>query len=242
MAMRLDKFLSAAGAGTRSEVKKMIKSGLVTVNDIPAKRPEQPVDETSDRVCLRGKPLCYEAFLYFVFYKQKGCVTAVRDATHKTVMDDFPADLRKRLAPVGRLDLDTEGLLLLTDDGAFAHHIISPAHHVEKTYEAVLDAPVPQSAIDDFAKGIDIGDEDLTLPASLAILPTEVLEDGTSVYRARLTIREGRYHQVKRMFAAVGCKVVELKRLSIGSLTLEGLAPGEYRKLTAEEIEKLHEQ
>jgi 16S rRNA pseudouridine516 synthase len=105
-----------------------------------------------------------------------------------------------------------------------------------------LDAPVPKRAIDDFAKGIDIGDEDLTLPAALTILPTEGLEDGTPVYRARLTIREGRYHQVKRMFAAVGCKVVELKRLSIGSLTLEDLAPGEYRKMTAEEIEKLHDQ
>jgi 16S rRNA pseudouridine516 synthase len=239
MAMRLDKFLSAAGAGTRSEVKKLIKSGIVTVNDIPAKRPEQPVDADTDRICLKGRQLLYEKYIYYILYKQKGCVTAVTDATHKTVMDDFPADLKKRLAPVGRLDLDTEGLLLLTDDGAFAHHILSPSHHVEKTYEAVLDAPVPQTAVADFAKGIEIGDDTPTLPARLTILPQEFSEDGAPVFRAQLTIREGRYHQVKRMFSAVGCRVVELKRLSIGTLTLQGLAPGCYRKLSPAEIEEL---
>lgn len=229
--MRLDKYLCECQVGSRTEVKKYIRQGLVLVNDMTAEKPEQKVDENSDVVCFRGQPLRYAKFLYYILYKKKGCVTAVRDASHATVMDDFPAELKKRLMPVGRLDLDTEGLLLLTDDGAFAHHILSPAHHMPKTYEAYLDAPVPKEAAELFAKGVDIGDDTLTLPAQLTLL-----EDSC---HARLTITEGRYHQVKRMFAAVGCKVVELKRISIGELTLDGLLPGSYRELTQEEVTAL---
>ena len=235
--MRLDKYLCECQVGSRTEVKKYIRQGLVTVNQAAALRPEQKVDEKSDVVCCRGKMLPYRQFLYYVFYKKPGCVTAVTDARHATVMDDFPPELKKRLAPVGRLDLDTEGLLLLTDDGAFTHHILSPTHHMEKTYEACLDSPVPVSAVALFAEGVDIGDDTKTLPARLEILPVEYEPGHTkSCYAARLTITEGRYHQVKRMFSAVGCQVIKLKRLSIGSLTLEGLQPGEYRALTEAEI------
>ena len=237
--MRLDKFLCACQVGTRSEVKKYIKQGLVTVNDVLAKRPEDKVDEKCDIVCFKGKQLVYEEFSYYLLYKESGYVTAVTDATHKTVMDELPEELRF-LTPVGRLDQDTEGLLLLTNDGAFTHHILSPSHHVNKTYEAKLDAPVPSDSVEAFQKGIDIGDDEPTLPAELEILPDIVSEDGTHEFYAKLTISEGRYHQVKRMFYAIGCKVIALKRLSIDTLTLDGLVPGEYRKLTSDEVERLY--
>lgn len=239
--MRLDKFLCACQAGTRSEVKKYIKQGLVTVNGAVAKKPEDKIDEHSDVVCLRGRILEYEEFSYYLLYKEAGYVTAVTDAAHKTVMDALPENLRF-LTPVGRLDQDTEGLLLLTNDGAFTHHILSPSHHVNKTYEAKLDAPVPITAIEAFKNGVNIGDDALTLPAKLEILPDVVSEDGAHEFYARLTISEGRYHQVKRMFYAVGCKVIGLKRLSIDTLTLDGLLPGECRKLTQEEVEHLYER
>lgn len=237
--MRLDRFLCACQVGTRSEVKKYIKQGLITVNNSAAKRPEEQIDESIDTITFKGKTLIYEQYSYYLLYKEAGYITAVSDARHKTVMDELPKEL-SYLTPVGRLDQDTEGLLLLTNDGAFTHHILSPSHHVNKTYEAKLDAPVPQSAIEAFIKGIDIGDEDLTLPAKLEILPDVVLENEAHEYYARLTISEGRYHQVKRMFYAVGCKVIALKRISIGDLTLEGLLPGQYRKLTETEISKLY--
>lgn len=264
--MRLDKFLSACQAGTRSEVKKYIRQKLVTVNGTTAISPEQKIDETSDKVCFRGCLLVYEPFVYYLLYKPAGCVTAVRDSSHKTVMAYLPQNLPKDVTPVGRLDLDTEGLLLLTNDGVFAHHIISPSHHLPKTYEAVLDVLVPDGAVEAFARGIDIGDDTPTLPAKLEILsedgrqepPLQIQQEAEGVsrrraenaeeerakgvsdgYKVRLTITEGRYHQVKRMFAAVGCKVLYLKRISIGGLTLEALAAGEYRKLSPEEVRNL---
>ncbi len=237
--MRLDKFLCACQAGTRSEVKRYIRQGLVMVNGVVAKKPEDKVDEHADVVCFQGRQLVYEEFSYYLLYKEAGYVTAVSDAAHRTVMDELPESLRF-LTPVGRLDQDTEGLLLLTNDGAFTHHILSPSHHVKKTYEAKLDAPVPVTAIEAFQKGVNIGDDAPTLPAELEILPDAVSEDGTHEFYARLTISEGRYHQVKRMFYAVGCKVIGLKRLSIGTLTLDGLLPGECRKLTQEEVEQLY--
>lgn len=237
--MRLDKFLCDCRAGTRSEVKKYIKQGAISVNGVIANRPEVKIDEAKDQITFHGKLLEYEKYSYYMLYKEAGSVTAVSDSRHKTVMEELPENLRGVLTPVGRLDQDTEGLLLLTNDGAFTHHILSPTHHVEKTYEAKLDNPVPPTAVEDFSRGIDIGDEDLTLPAELVILPDVILDDGTREYGARLTISEGRYHQVKRMFSTVGCKVIGLKRLSIHTLTLEGLAPGEYRKLTPEEVQSL---
>lgn len=237
--MRLDKFLCACRVGTRSEVKKYIRQSLVTVNGQTAAKPEDKVDENSDSICFRGKPLQYEQYRYYLLHKPAGCVTAVTDATHQTVMDLFPADIRGGLSPVGRLDRDTEGLLLITNDGEFTHHILSPSHHIPKTYLAELDYALPEDAVARFKEGLDIGDEDLTLPAELELLDPYVHENGYVRHRALVTIHEGRYHQVKRMFHAVGCKVLYLKRLSIGNLTLDGLESGDFRRLTEQELADL---
>ena len=166
-------------------------------------------------------------------------MTAKTDALHKTVMDYFPETVRKNCSPVGRLDKDTEGVLLITDDGGLNHHLMSPAHHVKKTYYAVLDREVPVSAIQQFAEGVDIGDEKKTLPAELEILPKQMQDTTNPVYHANLTISEGRFHQVKRMFETVGCHVVYLKRLSLGNLSLGELNPGEYRRLSEAEVTDL---
>ncbi|MCI5857440.1 MAG: rRNA pseudouridine synthase [Agathobacter sp.] len=239
--MRLDKFLCACRVGTRSEVKKYIKQKLVTVNGQTALKPEDKVDETADIICFRGKQLQYEAYRYYLLYKPAGCVTAVTDATHKTVMDLFPDDIRGGLSPVGRLDRDTEGLLIVTNDGEFTHHILSPSHHIPKTYLAELDYALPEDAVARFKEGLDIGDDELTLPAELELIEPYIHENGYVRHRALVTIHEGRYHQVKRMFHAVGCKVLYLKRLSIGNLTLCGLDPGDFRRLTEQEIAALKE-
>lgn len=239
--MRLDKFLCACRVGTRSEVKKYIKQSLVTVNGQTAAKPEDKVDESSDTICFRGKPLQCEQYRYYLLHKPAGCVTAVTDATHQTVMDLFPADIRGGMSPVGRLDRDTEGLLLITNDGEFTHHILSPSHHIPKTYLAELDYALPEDAVTRFKEGLDIGDEELTLPAELAVLEPYVHENGYVRHRALVTIHEGRYHQVKRMFHAVGCKVLYLKRLSIGNLTLDGLGLGDFRRLTEQELADLKE-
>ena len=229
--IRLDKFLADAGYGTRSEVKKQLKSGIVSVNGAVCKKPEEKIDPACDVVTVAGKEVVYEAFSYYLFYKPAECVTAKTDALHKTVMDYFPETVRKNCSPVGRLDKDTEGVLLITDDGGLNHHLMSPAHHVKKTYYAVLDREVPVSAIHQFAEGVDIGDEKKTLPAEL--------DTETPVYHANLTISEGRFHQVKRMFETVGCHVVYLKRLSLGNLSLGELTPGEYRRLSEAEVTDL---
>ena len=238
--MRIDKYLADCGLGTRSEVKKYIKAKQITANGETVCKPEQKIDENVDTVCYKGQTITYEKYVYYLFHKPAGCVTAKQDNVHKTVMEYFPEDIQaKDIAPVGRLDLDTEGLLLFTNDGPLTHHLLSPTHHIPKTYYAILDKEVPQSAIDEFKNGVDIGDDKLTLPAELVILPVTVNEEGNTVYSAELSIHEGRFHQVKRMFEAVGCSVVYLKRISMGCLTLGELPKGEYRKLTEEEIKKL---
>ena len=234
--IRLDKFLADAGYGTRSEVKKQLKSGIVSMNGTVCKKPEEKIDPARDVVTVSGKEVVYEAFSYYLFYKPAGCVTAKSDALHKTVMDYFPEIVRKSCSPVGRLDKDTEGLLLITNDGELNHHLMSPVHHVKKTYYAVLDGEVPVSAIQQFAEGVDIGDDKKTLPAELEILPKQMQDTANPVYHANLTISEGRFHQVKRMFETVGCHVVHLKRLSLGNLSLGELNPGEYRRLSEAEV------
>lgn len=236
--VRLDKFLADAGLGTRSEVKKFIKSRQITVNDLVVTKPEQKIDAEEDSICVRGERVSYTQFLYYLFHKPAGCVTAKTDAKDQTVMDFFPEELRGRLSPVGRLDKDTEGLLLITNDGDLNHRLTSPAYHLPKTYYARLDRPVPEEAAELFADGVDIGDEKPTLPARLVILPTET-RDCERVYAAELTIGEGRFHQVKRMFQEVGCRVIYLKRLSMGGLTLGSLQKGKYRPLTEEELSAL---
>ncbi len=229
--MRIDKYLADCGIGTRSEVKKCIKAKQITVNGDVVAKPEQKIDESVDVVCFKGQPITYEKYVYYLLHKPAGCVTAKQDNLHKTVMEYFPEDIRtKEISPVGRLDLDTEGLLLFTNDGPLTHHLLSPTHHIPKTYYAILDKEVPVSAIELFKEGVDIGDDKLTLPAELVIL---------SEKEAELTIHEGRFHQVKRMFEAVGCTVTYLKRLSMGSLELGDLELGEYRKLTENEVLEL---
>ena len=238
--IRIDKYLADCGIGTRSEVKKYIKAKQITVNGKLVVKPEQKIDENVDQVFYKGQQITYEKFVYYLLHKPAGCVTAKQDNVHKTVMECFPEEVRaKDIAPVGRLDLDTEGLLLFTNDGPLTHHLLSPTHHIPKTYYAVLDKKVPESAIELFKTGVDIGDDKPTLPAELIILPTVVKEDENATYSAELTIHEGRFHQVKRMFEAVGCTVTYLKRLSMGSLALGDLKIGEYRKLTEEEIIEL---
>jgi 16S rRNA pseudouridine516 synthase len=238
--LRIDKYLSDCGVGTRSEVKKYIKAKQITINGKIATKPEQKIDETNDEVCYKGNPISYEKYVYYLLHKPAGCVTAKQDNVHKTVMEYFPDDIRtKDIAPVGRLDLDTEGLLLFTNDGPLTHHLLSPTHHIPKTYYAVLDKEVPESAVELFKNGVDIGDDKLTLPAELMILPVSVDATGEEICSAELTIHEGRFHQVKRMFEAVGCTVIYLKRLSMGSLTLGELQKGEYRKLSEDEVKIL---
>lgn len=229
--MRIDKYLADCGIGTRSEVKKYIKAKQITVNGEVVGKPEQKIDENVDEVCFKGQQISYEKYVYYLLHKPSGCVTAKQDNVHKTVMEYFPEEIRaKDVAPVGRLDLDTEGLLLFTNDGPLTHHLLSPTHHIPKTYYAILDKEVPANAVEQFKEGVDIGDDKPTLPAELVIL---------SEKEAELTIHEGRFHQVKRMFEAVGCTVTYLKRLSMGGLMLGDLEKGEYRKLTEEEIKDL---
>lgn len=229
--LRIDKYLADCGLGTRSEVKKYIKAKQITVNGEVVAKPELKIDENVDEVRFKGQPIIYEKYVYYLLHKPAGCVTAKQDNVHKTVMEYFPEDIRtKDIAPVGRLDLDTEGLLLFTNDGVLTHHLLSPTHHIPKTYYAILDKEVPVSAIEQFKEGVDIGDDKPTLPAELVIL---------SEKEAELTIHEGRFHQVKRMFEVVGCTVTYLKRLSMGSLTLGDLQKGEYRKLTEDEVKTL---
>lgn len=232
--MRLDKFLTELGVGTRSEVKKILKSGQVTVNGEKVTKPEQKIHETKDVVAYQGNPLSYQQFEYYMFHKPAGCVTAVIDTQHKTVMDYMKDLTRKDLVPVGRLDIDTEGLLLITNDGQLSHDLLSPVKHVPKTYYAKIDGIVTEEHVNLFVEGVDIGEKKPTKSANLRILVSDTISE------IELTISEGKFHQVKRMFEAVGRKVVYLKRISMGNLILdENLEPGAYRALTSEEIELL---
>ncbi|MCR5469012.1 MAG: rRNA pseudouridine synthase [Lachnospiraceae bacterium] len=230
--IRLDKILSNLGYGTRSEIKKAVKKGAVTVNGIVVKSPEQKVS-SDDVIAYEGRIIDSREHVYYMLNKPSGCITAKEEGCD-TVFG-YIDDGRKGLFAVGRLDKDTEGLLLITDDGEFDHRLMSPAHHVEKEYEAVIDAPIDENLIELFSEGVDIGDEKLTKPAKLVIL-----ENANERCLIRLYITERRYHQVKRMFEAFSRKVVALKRIRIGALALdESLKPGEYRELTDEEIELL---
>lgn len=234
MSLRLDKYLTEIGAGTRNEVKKLIRAKQITVNGKTADRPETKVDENHDEICLRGQRLVYTAYEYYMLHKPAGCVSATQDGLHKTVMDFLTDTARNDLFPVGRLDLDTEGLLLITNDGALAHELLSPSKHVAKTYYAKIDGEVTKDDVILFKKGVDIGEAKPLKPAKLIILKSGAVSE------IELTITEGKFHQVKRMFQAVGRQVVYLKRLSMGPLTLPAdLKPGEYRALTPEEIKSL---
>lgn len=232
--LRLDKYLADAGVGTRSQVKQMIRKGQISINGEPVKKPDQKVDGEKDKIEVMGKEIRYQKYRYLLLHKPSGYVSATEDKKEQTVLSLLPEKLRKDLFPVGRLDKDTEGLLLLTNDGALAHRLLSPKKHVNKTYYARVQGRVTDEDQAAFLQGVDIGDEKDTLPAQLEIL--EAAEES----RILLTIQEGRFHQVKRMFEARGKKVVYLKRISMGPLALEeGLKPGDYRELTEEEQEAL---
>ena len=236
--MRLDKYLCETGFGTRSQVKDLLKKGQVMVNGEVVKKPELKINEATDQILCQGKKASYQKNIYLMLHKPAGVVSATEDNREKTVLDLVrPEDRKNGLFPVGRLDKDTEGLLLLTDDGELAHRLLSPKKHVDKTYYAKIDGQVTEEHVKQFREGLDIGDEKKTLPAVLTILlfgPVSEIE---------VTIHEGRFHQIKRMFEAVGCKVTYLKRLSMGSLVLdETLPPEEYRPLTEAELEGLTKQ
>ena len=229
--MRLDKFLCDCNLGTRSQIKKDIKAGLVTVNDMKALKPEQHIDKQTDRVCYKGQLCAYEKFVYYMLHKPAGVVSATEDNHEKTVIDLLGQHKRDDLFPVGRLDKDTEGLLLITNDGALAHELLSPAKHVEKEYECHLANPFDDRQKTQLEQGVDIGEKNLTKPAVVHILDEK---------RITLTITEGKFHQVKRMLHAVGNEVVYLKRLRMGTLELDETLPkGSYRRLTEEETENL---
>ena len=232
--MRLDKYMADAGIGSRSQVKQYLKKGLVTVNGIPQKKPEQKITE-HDVVCFRGKQIAYEKYVYYMLHKPAGCVSATKDERQKTVLSYLTDADRNDLFPVGRLDADAEGLLLITNDGPLCHTLLSPVKHVEKTYFVRVRGCVSLELAKIFENGIDIGDEKPTLPAGL-----QLLKAGKEDSELLITVTEGRFHQVKRMCAAVGHPVLYLKRLSMGPLHLdETLKAGEYRALTPEEVASL---
>ena len=217
--------------GTRSEVKKLIRAGKVQVDGHTCKSPELKFDPEETEVMVEHTKVGYAAYEYFMLNKPKGCVSATEDSRYPTVLDYITEHKRKDLFPVGRLDLDTEGLLLITNDGELAHDLLSPSKHIPKTYEAMIDGIVTEDDVELFAKGMDIGEKKLTKPAELVILKSNVIS------HVQITICEGKFHQIKRMFEVVQKPVLELKRLSMGRLTLdEDLAPGEYRSLTDNEI------
>lgn len=229
MGMRLDKYLAASRAGSRSEVKEHIRKGQVLVNGIICKDPAAHVDET-DEVTLAGTAVEYRKHVYFMLNKPAGVVSATEDAAEKTVIDLFPEDLRKGLFPIGRLDKDSVGLLLITDDGDLSHKLMSPKNHVDKRYLIRTDSPLDEADASSFKAGITLADGTDLLPASLEISPDDPTE-------AIVTISEGKYHQVKRMIASRGKKVVYLRRISIGDLQLDpNLSEGQFRELTDEEL------
>ena len=232
--IRLDKYLCEMEAGTRSEVKAFIKKGRVTVNGETAKSPEQKVDETKDTVTLDGHSFSYQKYFYYMLHKPAGVVTAVRDHHDQTVLDLLVDAPGKDLSPVGRLDKDTEGLLLLTNDGPLAHRLLAPRHHVDKTYFVRVDGELDGADAAAFAAGMMLEDGLACLPAGL-----EVLEQPDT---ALVTLHEGKYHQIKRMLAARGKPVVYLKRLTMGPLMLDPvLERGEWRPLSAEEVAALRQ-
>ena len=233
--VRLDKYLADAGVGTRREVKREVQKGKVQVNGIVAKDPGQKIDPLLDVVKYGEEVLRVSEFEYYLLHKPSGCVSATEDSRQKTVMEYVPSS-RRDLFPVGRLDKDTEGLLLITNDGDLAHRLLSPGKHVDKVYFVRVQGRLDTDDIEMFARGLYIGDKKNTLPAELKILTSGETSE------AEVTIREGRYHQIKRMFHSVGKNVLYLKRLCMGSLVLdETLGPGEYRRLTEKETEKLRQ-
>lgn len=231
--IRLDRMLSGQGYGTRGEIRTMLRRGAVTVNGLPSGDPGQKLDPEKDRVTVDGREVVYREHLYLMMNKPAGVISASSDPKAETVLDLLPPELRRPgLFPVGRLDKDTRGLLLITDDGALAHALLAPGKHVAKRYEAAVDGAVTQADAAAFRDGVTLDDGYVCLPAAL--------EAGPSPSECAVTITEGKYHQIKRMFEARGKKVLSLRRISMGALMLDAdLPPGRTRELTAEELGKI---
>lgn len=230
---RLDKLLAGTGKWSRREVKALVRQGLVRVDGRLAASAEDKLDPAAAIITVAGETISLCRFTYVMLHKPAGVLTATEDRKQPTVMDLLPPELRRiGLAPVGRLDKDTEGLLLLTNDGELAHRLLSPKYHVDKRYLARVDGELSAADMEAFARGMTLGDGLECLPAGLEVLPDRV---------CIVTLREGKFHQVKRMLAARGAPVLYLKRLSMGPLVLEdSLAAGAYRLLRAEEILALY--
>ncbi|CUK73139.1 pseudouridine synthase [Listeria monocytogenes] len=227
--MRLDKLLSHTGFGSRKEVKPLLKSGAVVVNGTIQKDSKTQVNPDKDQITVHGTPVVYQEFVYFMLHKPQNVVSATEDNVSETVIDLLAQeDTLTDPFPVGRLDKDTEGLLIITNDGTLAHNLLSPKKHIDKTYYAKIDGDVTAADVEAFVAGIELDDGYTCKPASLEIItPNEI----------NVTIQEGKFHQVKRMFAARGKTVSYLKRISMGNLQLdESLELGEYRPLTEAEL------
>ena len=235
---RIDKILSNLGYGSRSELKKLCKSGLVKVNGKVINNPGVQVDVENDEILFDGEKVVYKEFIYLMLNKPDGYISATFDKRDPIVLDLIDKEaLIFEPFPVGRLDKDTEGLLVLTNDGQLAHRVLSPKKHVPKTYYAKVEGVVTEEDVKAFAEGVTLDDGYETMPAELEILKSDDISE------IELTIHEGKFHQVKRMFESVGKKVVYLKRLSMGKLKLdEGLALGEYLELTEEEVKMIEEK
>ena len=231
--MRLDKYLSHNGCGTRKEVKQQIRSGKITVDGTLITDPGFLIDEKTAQVIVGGTAISHQTHHYYLLNKPAGVVSATEDAQERTVLELLPEADRKNVFPVGRLDKDTTGLLLLTDDGALAHRLLSPKHHIPKVYQAILEHPVSETDVRSFAEGLPVDPNFTALPATLVCDPKDP-------HRVFVTIYEGKYHQVKRMFAAIGNQVLALKRLQMGKLALdEDLPEGAYRQLKPEFVEEI---
>lgn len=230
--VRLDRLLGHMGFGSRKELRALLKAGRVTVDGRPVTDPGALVDPGTSSVAVDGEPVRFQRHFHVLLHKPAGVITATADPRQRTVMDVLPEGLRRRdLVPVGRLDKDTEGLLLLTTDGTLAHRLMAPRWHQPKRYLARVDRPLDPADQEAFAAGVPLADGYVTLPARLEIL---------SPQEGIVTVREGKYHQVRRMFAARGKRVVYLKRLSMGPLSLGDLPPGAARPLTAAEVDALY--
>ena len=256
--IRLDKYLVEMNKGSRSQIKEAAKKGRIQVNGVPEKKTERKIDPERDIVSFDGQPVCYRALEYIMLYKPQGVISATEDRHHKTVIDLLNGDNRSDLFPVGRLDIDTEGLLLLTNDGDLTHRLLAPGKHVDKVYFAKVSGMLPDTAVQQMAAGLTLEDGTPVMPGKLEILKKwnrehasvkeqadekQEREASTAGAEILLTIQEGKFHQVKRMFEALGCRVVFLKRLSMGSLKLDPkLKPGEYRALTEEELQALWQE
>lgn len=238
MTERLDKLIASQGKLSRSDVKKMVKSGRVTVDGAVVKSADIKVDADKSVISVDGKALNYKKNIYIMLNKPQGVISASNDKTQKTVVDLVPPELyRDGLFPAGRLDGDTVGFVLITDDGDFAHRILSPKNHIMKTYHATLRSPLTEEDISAFKNGIELSDGTLCLEAEVRML------EKTDEPIAEVKICEGKYHQVKRMFAALGNKVLYLKRVRMGGLDLdESLEEGQCREITAEELLLLSEK